>query len=986
MYTFCKSLTRPGEKYGDFIVTKYVVIGELHCVLRELMHVPTGAVVMHIENDDPENLFCLSFKTLPYNSNGVAHILEHTVLCGSSKYPVKDPFFAMGRRSLNTFMNALTGADFTCYPAASQVEKDFYNLLDVYLDAVFHPELKRMSFLQEGHRLEFINPKKPEKGLHIKGIVYNEMKGSLSSIDTRMWHAMMAQLLPDLPYAFNSGGDPEEIPTLTYEQLIAFHSLYYQPARCLFFFYGNFPLQKHLDFIAEKTLNQATNSPTTNYLGKQKRFDTPKFSTIRYPIEASETSSRRAMITFGFLTAPIIEQEDVLALSILDVILMETDASLLKRTLLESQLCISANGFISLEMSEIPYLLVCKGTEEKDADELEQVLMNSLKKIVVEGIPERLVDAAIHQLELSRLEIGGDPSPFGLSLFMRSALAKQHGCAPESGLMVYSLFEELLEKTKQPTYLTGLINKYFLNNPHRVRLIMIPDPHLAQEERNQELRRLRKNQQELSKEQIKEIQKQTRDLTLYQKQTEAQDLNCLPKISLNDVPTAIRDFPLQVVCSKNLTIYHHDCFTNHILYMDLLFDLPTIEEEELPYVHLLTSILPELGNRNKDYRENLEYMQAHIGGLTTSCSLYPQTLDPKALRPSFNLRAKCLYRKAEKLFALMQDLLLYPRFDEMKRIEELILQIYTSLLNRLNRRAMRYATHLAISGFSTATHINEAWYGLRYFKTLQAICQDLPINLPKIIDRLRALKEKIFTFNNLHLVLSCSYEMLKELESKNYFNINQLPTLKTNLWQFETPLISPSSRIHLISSQVAFNVEAFPTISYIHPYAAALTIASVLFEHKTLHPKIREQGGAYGASATFNAEMGHFYFLSYRDPHIYGTRKHFHEAVDQLCKGKISVQELEEAKLTIIQDLDSPISPENRALIAYGYLRSQKTKEMRQEFRNSLLNTTIKDVKHIVEKELKPKLPQGIFISFANQELINHENAGLQNPLPIFPI
>lgn len=985
MYTFCKSLIRPGEKYGDFIVTKYVVIDELHCALRELTHVPTGAAVMHIENDDPENLFCLSFQTLPYNSNGVAHILEHTVLCGSSKYPIKDPFFAMGRRSLNTFMNALTGADFTCYPAASQVEKDFYNLLDVYLDAVFHPELKRMSFLQEGHRLEFINPKKPEEGLHIKGIVYNEMKGSLSSVDTRMWHAMMAQLLPDLPYAFNSGGNPEEIPSLTYEQLIAFHSLYYQPARCLFFFYGSFPLQKHLDFIAEKTLNQASSSTITS-LGKQKRFDTPKFSTLRYPIEASETSSRRAVITWGFLTAPITEQADVLALSILDLILMETDASLLKRALLESQLCISANGFISLEMSEIPYLFVCKGSEEKDADAIERVIMSTLQKIMTEGIPEHLIDAAIHQLEFSRLEIGGDQSPFGLCLFMRSALVKQHGCTAESGLMVYSLFEELLEKTKQPTYLTGLIDKYFLSNPHRVRLIMIPDPHLAEEERNQERNRLKKNQQELSKKQIEEIQKQTRDLALYQKQAEAQALDCLPKISLHDVPTAIRDFPLQVIYSKNLTIYHHDCFTNHVLYVDLLFDLPTIEEEELPYVHLFTSILSELGNRNRDYRENLEYMQAHTGGLSTSCSLYPQTLDPKVLRPTFNLRAKCLYRKAEQLFALIRDLLLYPRFDEIKRIEELILQMYTSLLHRLNRQAMHYATHLAISGFSTATHISEAWYGLRYFKTLQAICQDLPTNLPKVMDRLQTLKKKIFTFNNPHLILSCSYEMLKELDQKNFFDLNQLPTLKTNPWQFETSLILPSSQIRLISSQVAFNVEAFPTISYIHPYAAALAIASVLFEHKTLHPKIREQGGAYGANAIFNTKMGYFYFLSYRDPHIYATKEHFHQAVDQLCQGKISAQELEEAKLTIIQDLDSPVSPENRALIAYGYLRSQKTKEMRQEFRNSLLNTTTKEVQCIVEKELKPKLSQGIFISFANQELIHNQNVNLQNPLPIFPI
>ena len=985
MHIFCKSLRQPGEKYGDFIVTKYLVIDELHCVLRELMHVPTGALVMHIENDDPENLFCLSFKTLPYNSNGVAHILEHTVLCGSHKYPVKDPFFAMSRRSLNTFMNALTGADFTCYPAASQVEKDFYNLLDVYLDAVFHPELKRMSFLQEGHRLEFINPKKPEKGLHIKGIVFNEMKGSLASVDTRMWNAMMAKLLPDLPYAYNSGGDPEEIPSLTYEQLIAFHTLYYQPARCLFFFYGNLPLQKHLDFIAEKALNQASSS-ADSCLVRQKRFTTPLFSTMHYPIEASESSSRRAIISFGYLTAPIVEQEDVLALNLLDVILMETDASLLKKALLESQVCISANGFISLEMSEVPYLIVCKGTEEKDAEKLEQVLVDTLKKIVKEGIPKHLIDSAIHQLEFSRLEIGGDSSPFGLSLFMRSALLKQHGCDPEQGLMAHSLFEKLLKKTQDTSYLTGLIDKYFLSNPHRVRLIMIPDANLAEKERKKEVEQLKEIYQKLSKQQIQAIKKQTKDLALYQKQTDNQALDCLPKISLKDVPVSIRNFPLQKICSKNIEVYHHNCFTNHILYADLFFDLPALKEEDLPYVHLLTSILPELGNGNRDYKESLEYMQAHTGGVSASCSLHPQASDIEILRPAFNLRAKCLYRKAEPLFALMQDLLLHPRLDEKKRIEELILQTYTSLLNRLSRQAARYATHLAISGFSIAGHISQAWHGLRYFKVLQSICQDLQTNLPKVIDRLSALRKKIFTFNNPHLVLSCSYEMLQELERKDFFSLNQLTALTTDPWKFETPLVLPPSQIRQISSQVAFNVEAFSTIPYIHPYAAALTVASVLLEHKTLHPRIREQGGAYGASATFSSSTGTFTFLSYRDPHIYETRNIFHEAIDNLCAEKISTQELEEAKFIILQDLDSPIPPENRAVAEYECLRSQKTKDMRQEFRNRLLNTTVEDVKHIVEKELKPKLLQGVFVSFANQELINSENAGLQNPLPIFPI
>ncbi len=255
----------------NFVVTNQTRIDELKCDLVELEHVKTGAKVIHIANDDPENLFCLSFQTLPTTSNGAPHVLEHTVLCGSKKFPVKDPFFAMGRRSLNTFLNALTGSDFTCYPAATQVEKDFYNLLEVYIDAVFHPELKKMSFLQEGHRLEFAEADNPKSPLLFKGIVFNEMKGTLAGAESRLWHAMMKELCVGLPYEFNSGGEPKEIPDLTYEELKKFHHTHYQPSRCLFFFYGNLPLKKHLEFIEEKILRGAEKLPPPSLYCKTKK-------------------------------------------------------------------------------------------------------------------------------------------------------------------------------------------------------------------------------------------------------------------------------------------------------------------------------------------------------------------------------------------------------------------------------------------------------------------------------------------------------------------------------------------------------------------------------------------------------------------------------------------------------------------------------------------------------------------------------------------
>ncbi len=797
-----QTLNTPGEHYRDFIVTKCEPIPELNCILRELTHTPTGAKVMDIANDDPENLFCLSFQTLPSSSNGVAHILEHTVLCGSKKFPVKDPFFAMTRRSLNTFMNALTGSDFTCYPAASQVEKDFYNLLDVYIDAVFHPQLKRLSFLQEGHRLEFSIPDDPKSPLEYKGIVFNEMKGSLNSTDSRLWHALMESLVPDLTYAHNSGGDPKEIPNLTYEELINFHETYYHPSRCLFFFYGNLPLKQHLDFIAEHALKNVPQMPPLPPIPLQKRFSAPITRCLRYPANESDDTAQRTIVTFGWLTAPLIAQEEVLALNILDSVLMETDASLLKRALLETKLCIQVDAYMDTDMSELPYAIVCKGCEPNQVELLEKALRDALEEICTKGIPPYMIESAIHQLELSRMEIVGDHSPFGLTLFMRSGLAKQHGCEPEHALTIHSLFETMQKNIQDPTYLPKLIRKYFLDNPHLVKLVMEPDVKLTSEENAAEKTHLNEIQGRLSTPEIQTILTQTQELNIYQKQTEEQSIDCLPKVSLADVPPLARDFPLKHTTHHDLEIFHHNCFTNQILYADLTFDLPDITDEELPYVHLLISLLPELGCSTRTYHENLEFIQAHTGGIGATCSLHTQTTNPKEARPCITIRGKSLYRKADHLLPLLRDTALHARFDEAERIKELLLQLREGQQHRFTKQAMRYATQLASSGLSVAGHVSNAWYGLRYYKTIEMLCKQL--NLGELVDKLLLLKEKIFTAHHPHLILSCDQEMYHTLQSHDYYGIANLPKLPFTPWKANYLLTPVPSQARAIAEPVAF--------------------------------------------------------------------------------------------------------------------------------------------------------------------------------------
>jgi Zn-dependent M16 (insulinase) family peptidase len=972
---------KENEKYKDFVVKKVMPLEELKATLIELEHVPSGAQIMQIENDDPENLFCLSFETLPYSSNGVAHILEHTVLCGSRKFPVKDPFFAMTRRSLNTFMNALTGSDFTCYPASSQVEKDFYNLLDVYIDAVFHPLLKKESFLQEGHRLEFADPQKLA-GLEWKGIVYNEMKGALASADTRLWHEMMHSLVPNLTYAHISGGDPKIIPSLTYEELIQFHETYYHPSRCLYFFYGNIPLKKHLDFLSEKILKSTYKLPPLPRIPRQPRFTAPIEREGFYPATNVEDMDDKTMVAWGWLTVPMQDQETLLALTLLDAVLMETDASLIKLPLLQSGLCTSADAYLDTDMSEMPYMIVCKGCDPENVQALDDLLLRSLQDVLDNGIPEHMIEAALHQLEFARTEITGDHAPFGLTLFMRSALAKQHGCPPENALLIHSLFEKLREKLQDPLYLPGLLKTYLLKNPHRVRLSFHPDPKLGSREADEEKHRLKALEQDLPREEKEKIVQQMHHLEHYQQKLVEQNIDCLPKVTLDDVPVLAKHFVLK---EKN-EVFSHSCFTNHIIYADLFFDLPHIEEEDLPYVQLLSMIVSELGMGKRNYIKNLEYLQSHVGGLGTSLSLSVQAESPHLTKPSFAIRGKALERNAKELFSIFKDLSLHARVDEKKRIEELILQIHTGLQNRLQKNSLRYATQLALSGLSVSSKIIESWGGLSFVKWIQEIVSDLPGKLPKVMQRLEKLKNQVISLHNAQLVVTCDEPMHQKLELEDYFGVLDLPKRPFNPWKGDYEIYPVVSQGRSMATPVAFTCEAYPVGAYLNPHAPGLTVAGHIIDNKILHPKIREQGGAYGCGATYSPMTGHFTLFSYRDPKIASTLKIFREAVETIAEGHFKDSDIEEAKLETMQHMDIPIAPGSRGLTAYAWMREGKTPKQRQHYRDRLLALTPQEIRLAVKKELLDKLGSGTIVTFASKELLEKENADLEKPLPIIPV
>ncbi|MFI5344052.1 MAG: insulinase family protein, partial [Chlamydiales bacterium] len=968
-------LSSAGQTYHQFTVTKAVEIPELQCFLRELVHEPTGAHIMHLGNEDPENLFCLSFQTLPYNSNGVAHILEHTVLCGSDKFPVKDPFFSMSRRSLNTFMNALTGSDFTCYPAASQVPNDFYNLLDVYLDAVFHPQLKELSFLQEGHRLEFAVPSDPSSPLERKGIVYNEMKGALSSASARLSEAIHQTLFPDVMYGVNSGGDPKEITKLTYQELKDFHQKFYHPSRCLFFFYGNMPLETHLDFISEHALSKVQKAEPLPLIPLQPRFKKPVYRELFYPIARDEEDAEKSQIAFTWLTCHILEQQEALALSILEIILLDTDASPLKMALMKTGLCKQVTAFIDVEIHEIPCGVVLKGCRPEHADTLESVLMNTLKSISEQGIPILSVENAIHQLEFHGSEITGDHAPFGLSLFMRSGLLKQHGVAPELGLTMHSLFERIHQLAlEDPFFFSHLIRKYFLNNTHFTRIVMQPDKTLGDNEANEERQLLDQLKSSLSEQRIQEIVNQAKELATFQKQQENGDIDVLPKVSLSDVPLNTKNYPMKEEQAGKLKLFHHQVFTNDIIYADFILDLPDLPEEDLPYLRFLTTVLTQMGCNDRNYAENLEYIQAHTGGIGAGISLNLQAHDHNIFSPAFHLRGKALHRKASKLFALIQETLTSAHLKDLHRLKVIFVKHFTAIESRLNQSALKYAINLSASALNIPSKIANDLYGLNYFWKLKEIVNHFDKEGPILLAKLLELQEKVLHLNKPHLIISCDGKTYDELKTHRFYGLEDLEAAPFQPWKGNYSVAEVKSQGRLIASPVAFIGKVFPTVSYTHPDAPALNIAAFLFDNLTLHKRIREQGGAYGGGSVNNALSGNFYFYSYRDPNIASTLKAFEEAVQHIMQGKFTDADLVEAKLEMIQSWDTPISPGSQAEVAYGWMREGRTPDLRQAFRNATMALKKEEIIKTVGSQILTNMGKGATVVFAGKDLLEKTN------------
>ncbi|MEW6076740.1 MAG: insulinase family protein [Thermodesulfobacteriota bacterium] len=932
-----------GRECHGYIVRKIIPFKEIHGVVYEFEHLATGARHLHVAVEDQENCFAVGFKTIPRDSTGVAHILEHTILCGSKKYPVRDPFFSMIRRSLNSFMNAFTASDWTMYPFASPNRKDFYNLMDVYLDAVFFPVLSELSFKQEGHRLDTAGGGDDDnKVLSYQGVVYNEMKGAMSSPDQVLSHALLEHLYPDTTYHFNSGGDPGVIPSLSHEQLVAFHRRHYHPSNAFFYTYGDIPAADHLEYISRRVLDGVGRIDPGTEVPSQPRWQAPRQAACAYAIsEDEEDIDRKHQVCVAWLTSDIRDSFTVLALLVLEEVLLGNPASPLYKALIDSGMGSSLSdgtGF-SADIRDTMFACGLKDVKKEDAPAVEALIIKTLAGLADNGIDRDLVDAAVHQIEFHRKEITNSPYPYGLKLFLSLASGWFHGAPPEEMINIDPDIKRLYDEMAAGPFLENMIRTCFLDNPHRVTLTLSPDTELAERENRQVAETLEKTRQALSEADMKKIEED--NALLLRLQEAEEDLSVLPTLELSDIPPEVARIreqagPPSVVCFPQPT--------SGIFYFSAAAGTAELPEDLTLLAPFFCAALPRMGTKKRDYLEVARFIDRYTGGIGLSAQSHTRYTPAGECVAYVSFTGKCLERNQERLFEIIRELFCEFDFSNLERLRQLLMEYRASLESAVVHNGHRLAMSLASRNFSPASALSEQWYGVRQLQYIKAITADLnETALAAIATDLRRAAVALLRQGNLRTGLTGDDPMLGPAVSFAESLAAALPEAAGSD-AFAPPVIAPPADIPLegwsTATAVSFVASVFNTIRLGHPDAPALAVIARLLKSSFLHREIREKGGAYGGYALYNSEDGQFCFASYRDPHIVNTLEVYRRAAAFIQEDNFSDEEIKESILQVCSDIDRPLTPAEKGLRAFQRKLMALSDDQRQSFKEGVLAVT----------------------------------------------
>jgi len=906
-------------------------------------HVKTGAELLSLTNDDENKVFGINFRTPPSDSTGLPHILEHSVLCGSRKYQVKEPFVELLKGSLKTFLNAMTYPDKTCYPVASQNLQDFYNLIDVYLDAVFYPRLTPFIFQQEGWHYELERQDAP---LRYKGVVFNEMKGAYSSPDALISEYSFMSLFPDNAYGFDSGGDPKHIPNLDFEQFKVFHGRYYHPSNSRIFFYGDDDPGKRLS-IANEYLKDFDRMEIDSMISLQQPFEGARRIIRSFASGSDPGSEPKGMITINWLLPEGADSKLNLAMHFLEYVLLGMPGSPLRKALIESRLGEDlVGGGLGSEVRQMYFSTGLKGIDLDNADRIQELIIRTLTRLVEKGIDPNDIEAAMNSIEFSLRENNTGGFPRGLSLMLRTLTTWLYDEDP----LALVAFEAPLNAVKSALgpnnrFFEDMIKAFFLDNPHRTSLILKPDPDMDKKEREAEEKRLNKAKEEMGPEEIEDVINNMRELKLIQGRPDSPEaLASIPMLRLSDLDRMNKIIPLESTGEAGARIMYHDLFTNRIAYLDIGFNLHGLPQRYLPYVHLFGRAFLEMGTDKDDYVVITQRISRKTGGIRHAT--YSSVVKDKENGAAWLfLRGKAMIpSQTGDLMEILRDILLTVRLDNRERFRQMVLEAKAREEQRLVPSGHQMVNLRLRSHFSEADWATEQMSGLSYLFFLRRLARAVDEDWQGVLDDLREMHRILINRNAMLVNATMDEDGWSLFRPQVVAFLDEMPSSEVTIMEW-SPEDTPGFEAMTIPAQVNYVGKGANLYRAGYRFHGSSHVICRFLRNSWLWDRVRVQGGAYGAFCLFDRLSGTLTFVSYRDPNILQTIDVFDQSVGFLKGLELNSDELTKGITGSIGDIDDYKLPDAKGFTSMARELSGETDDALQHIREEILGTKAEDFK-----------------------------------------
>jgi len=935
---------RAGKGPSGFRVLRVRSLPDLRCVAVEALHEATRANLVALISDDTEKLFSIAVRTPPPDDTGLPHILEHSVLGGSRRYPVREPFVELLKTSLATFLNAMTYPDRTVYPVASTVDKDFFNLADVYFDAVFHPNITPTTLKQEGHHLAFAEPGNIDSPLIIKGIVYNEMKGAYSNPDSVVARRSLQGLFPDTPYGRDSGGDPEAIPRLTYNRFRRFYERYYRPPNVFIFTYGDVPFEKICAFLDERLREVDRRRPVRTDIPRQPRWDRPREIEDEFPVAPGEDPRRKSAVTVNWIVGDCSEPLTSLAMAALDHLLLGTAAAPLRKALIDSGLGedLVMAGFDE-GLRETTFHVGLKGTDPEHKDRIVEIVMDTLNSCARDGFPDDQVETAFRQLDYSHREI---QSEFPLRLMGWVYSSWLYGLDPLIYLHTPAHLVRLREMWgRDKQIFQRLIRERLIDNPHCLTVVVRPSPGLLERKEKALARRLARKKARMSREELLRIDREARELERIQSTPDPPEaLEKLPQLQIEDVPKAPPVIPTEIATvGKGAPVLRNDVFANGLNYLTLAFDLSGLPQHLWPWLPLYTFVFNRLGAAGASYLEMSERIAAATGGLSASASVITDEIDPNRFRPVVTVRMLTLDRTWQEALGVLGDLVRGLDVTDVRRLRDVVLQLRARTRSAVVPSGHRLALRHAARAMSPAARIAEVWRGLPAIRRVHRLADDFDAQ----VDVLQTRLEEIRDYLAGRAPLAASFTGTASLFDSAAawiadFAPSGIDVEKPGFLPEPGEATSPRTRVEglAVEADVAFCARVLPAPRTVDPDAEPLRVFAQILAFDYLWEEVRAKGGAYGGSCSYDGATGMFGFYSYRDPWITRTLRVYDGVEDYAKQTTWTPRDIERAVIGSCKGEERPIRPGPATDAALGRWLARLTEEERRRRRLRLLEVS----------------------------------------------